>query len=136
MNARRLPDWQLRLAAYMAQRQAEPFAWGQQDCALFAAGAVLAITGHDPAADLRGSYAGAREALAVVADRGGLEAIATAALGPPINPRRAAVGDVVLVAGAHGALLAVCNGTHALAPGDSGLVPMPMAAALSAWKVG
>ena len=60
----RLPDWQPRLVAYLARVSAAPFAFGQHDCALFAAGAVEAMTGTDPAARWRGKYATAAQGLA------------------------------------------------------------------------
>ena len=47
----RTPYWRSALAAYIAETMRKPFAWGLHDCALFAAGAVEAMTGNDPAAD-------------------------------------------------------------------------------------
>lgn len=52
----RLPDWDARLAAYLEPLRARPFAWGKHDCCLFAAGAVLAMTGVDPMPEFRGRY--------------------------------------------------------------------------------
>lgn len=52
----RLPDWEQRLADYIAGLEGQPFAWGKLDCALFFAGAVKAMTGVDPAAEFRGKY--------------------------------------------------------------------------------
>ena len=55
--------WRQQLDALIASRMAAPFAWGAHDCCLFAADAVLAQTGEDPAAEFRGTYASAAEAL-------------------------------------------------------------------------
>ena len=52
----RLYNWESRLSAYAARVAREGFAWGRHDCALFAAGAVEAVTGTDPAAAWRGQY--------------------------------------------------------------------------------
>lgn len=52
----RLPDWRPRLAAYMQRVARLPFRPGRNDCALFAAGAVEAMTGVDLAAGWRGTY--------------------------------------------------------------------------------
>jgi hypothetical protein len=141
-NPPRLPDWQVRLFALCAQRHDVPFAWGTSDCALWAADAVLAQTGVDhAAADWRGSYTTGVQAVRRVALAGGLQGIATAALGPAVAPVWAAVGDVVLVHQPEAPdatlrdLLAVCMGTSALAQGPHGLVPVPMTAATAAWKV-
>lgn len=53
----RYDDWGPRLTMYLRDASREPFGYGSSDCALFAAGAVQAITGQDLAADFRGKYA-------------------------------------------------------------------------------
>ena len=50
----RLPDWRARLGAHIAAHRTRPFAYGEHDCATFAAGAVQAVTGSDPAPGLAG----------------------------------------------------------------------------------
>lgn len=52
----RLSDWEARLSAYISEKRGEPFAWGQNDCCTFSAGAVEAITGDDPMPEFRGKY--------------------------------------------------------------------------------
>jgi hypothetical protein len=52
----RLSDWEQRLSDYIASKQAEPFAWGVNDCCTFSAGAVEALTGVDPMPEYRGKY--------------------------------------------------------------------------------
>lgn len=52
----RFDDWYPRLVAYVSRVRFLPFEYGRHDCALFAAGAVEAMTGNDPAAKLRGKY--------------------------------------------------------------------------------
>lgn len=136
MNLTRLPDWQSRFAAFASSRRAMPFAWGSNDCSLFAADAVLAITGRDLAADLRGTYDSARGASRILHERGGMRAIATAALGPEVATGFAAVGDVLLMNTPEGEGLAICNGGHAIGAGPHGALVMPLAAAVAAWKVG
>ena len=131
----RCPDWQTRFAACLAQRWARPFAWGQQDCALFAADGVQACTGVDPAADLRGQYDSALTAMRVLEAHGGLVGLAGARLGAPIHPALAQPGDIGLVINDDRECLAVCSGPMWLAPGASGLVPMPAASAFRAWRL-
>src|ERR1700743_3011421 len=46
--------------------QPEPFAWGKQDCCLFAADGVQAITGVDIAEDFRGKYTDQASAFALI----------------------------------------------------------------------
>lgn len=50
----RQPGWQIALSQYLAEAGRQQFQWGTHDCALFAAGAVAAMTGVDPAARWRG----------------------------------------------------------------------------------
>lgn len=130
----RTRNWQAALSAFVAARRSEPFAWGSNDCCLFAADAVQAMTGIDHAAELRG-YGSARDAVRVVESGGGLARIASRALGEPVAPAFAAVGDVVLIENEGRDLLALCNGTTALAPGELGMVVLGMDAAKAAWKV-
>ncbi|MDM0024070.1 DUF6950 family protein [Variovorax saccharolyticus] len=130
----RLQDWQLRFAAFAKERASMPFAWGSNDCCLFAADAVLALTGKDWGADYRGGYDDAKRALRAM-PAGGLREVASRALGEPVSPLLAAVGDVVLMESEGRELLAICNGTSAIGPGADGLTSIDMEAALAAWKV-
>lgn len=132
----RLQDWRTQFGALVQSRARTPFAWGRNDCALWAADCVWAITGADPAADLRGAYSTEFGAARVLLQRGGLAQIATDALGPPIAPLLATVGDVVLVRTAQGDALAVCNGDHLLGPTSNGLAVYSLADGLQAWRVG
>lgn len=128
-------DWQIRLERFAWDRARMPFAWGTNDCAIFASDCVLAITGTDPAPrDLRG-HRTAKEAYRAIATHGGLENIATEALGPSVMPSLASVGDVVLLEMAGRPAFAICNGSTALMPSRVGLVSVPMITALKAWKI-
>lgn len=130
----RVRDWEQHLSAFVAERMQMPFEWGRNDCCLFAADAVKAMTGTDHAAGLR-VHTSALEAVRLVEQRGGLRQIATAALGESVSPLMATVGDVVLLVNEGRELLAVCNGGTVLAPGEQGMVALGMDAALAAWKV-
>lgn len=127
-------DWQTRLSDLLRARARMPFAWGSNDCCLFAADAVLAMTGTDPAAALRG-YDSPRGALCLINAGGGLHAITTAALGDPVSPRLATVGDVVLLQIGRREALGICNGVNVLGPGPDGMAALGMTTALAAWKI-
>lgn len=133
-NLVRLPDWQLRLAELVTARLAAPFAYGSNDCGLWVADAVQAMTGIDPAPHLR-AHANARGALLAVQGYGGIAQLATACLGPAMPASRAAVGDVVAVAVGKRLALGICNGSTALGPGPRGLVHVAMADAMLAWRL-
>jgi hypothetical protein len=126
--------WSVRLDALIAARMAAPFAWGTHDCCLFAADAVLAQTGVDPAAEFRGMYVDARGAVALLTDLGGLQAVAARA-GESIPALCAQVGDIGLVEHEGRELLAVCAGPVWLVPAEQGLTALPIDSATSAWRV-
>ena len=70
LELQRRADWRPRLTEYLARVAGARFRPGQHDCALFAAGAVEAMTGHDPAAEWRGTYRTLEEGRVVLAGQG------------------------------------------------------------------
>lgn len=129
----RLPDWQERLSALIAERRAAPFAWGENDCAIFACDGVLAITGTDPAAGLR-AHRTAQEATKTLRQGNGVAGLAEARLGPEIAPALAQVGDVGLAELDGRDTLVLCVGMHWFGPGAAGLVDVPAATVPRAWR--
>jgi len=107
----RREDWPERLAALLAERERLPFAWGERDCCLFAADCVLAVTGVDPAAELRGTYATAGEAGTLLFQRFGggviemIEAMALRHGWEEIPVGLAGRGDLVLIEDSAGHVL-------------------------------
>jgi hypothetical protein len=87
---KRYHDWQVRFEAFIRECRHVPFAWGSNDCALFAADAVQAITGEHLCPELRG-HRGARQALRTLERAGGVRGIADRALGTPIGVRFAGI---------------------------------------------
>lgn len=130
----RLPTWPTRLEALLAQRQTQPFAWGLNDCCTFAADCVQAITGQDPAPAALRHHRTQKQAARALKRHGGMVGMAVAALGQPVPSSQACVGDVVLCTSANRPMLAICNGTTALAPSSTGLVTVPLGALC--WRVG
>jgi len=130
---RRLPDWPERLAALLQAVATQPFAWGQHDCARFAAQAVTAQTAQ--ALPLPG-WQCRRTAVAAVRHYGGLPQGVDACLPRLPAPALAQRGDVVLVQAPARRFLAVCVGTRWVAPCRAGLRWGPMQAATHAWGVG
>lgn len=131
----RFHDWQLRLEAFARERHDMPFEWGRNDCALFAADCVEAVTGARLMPNMRG-YSDVRDALRLIKGSGGLRSIACHALGGFILPVYAKVGDVVLVKVGKREALTICNGGTAIGPGPAGLAAVQMADAVAAWRVG
>jgi len=104
---------------------------------MFAADAVEAMIGVDPAESLRGAYGSEAGAAQVLEDCGGLEGIARRVLGEPLRaPMLACRGDVGIVSDGRQQLLAVCSGAGWNMPMRRGLGLLPLPAARLAWRVG
>jgi hypothetical protein len=134
----------------MLKRPGPAFAWGRHDCFLWAADAVHALTGRDPAADLRGTYSTARGALRRLRALGGMQALAAQRFGPQVPVAQAQAGAVVLLppavcvdnTGRWGALGVVVHVKDSIgwglvvAQGDAGYVMVNRSKALAAWQGG
>ena len=135
----RRADWPERLHAFVESRRHDPFAWGRNDCATFAAGAVCAMTGAHLGALLPGGWGNQSDAARLLADLCGLEAAAVRMLGEPLRgmpARYAPRGSVVLVPIEQRPTLGLMLGRDVwCAPGQSGLVFRPAAEVRVAWVI-
>lgn len=135
----RLTEWPEALAAALALAQNKPFAWGENDCCLFAANCAEAITGVDLANGFRG-YQDRAQALEMIAGFGGLLGFASHIAKiyslPEMKPLQARRGDICLFEGGNGPTLGICAGDKLLAPGKSGLIGYAITKGLYAWGVG
>jgi hypothetical protein len=126
------PDgWEKRLQEYL--QNVGPFEWGANDCCMFSANAVLAMTGKDYAQPYRG-YKTAKGALSRLKDIG-VEGLATQTWGQPKAPAYAQRGDVILYDCGKGDALGICTGDKIAVIGHEGLVILPMSDCLKAWSV-
>lgn len=57
---------------FIRETSNDPFVWGQNDCAIWSANAVLVKTGVDPAAPFRGTYSSRFECRQMIMRAGGL----------------------------------------------------------------
>lgn len=133
----RLRTWQSALAAVFAARRRMPFQWGTHDCCMFPADCVLAVTGNDLAADLRGTYSTEAEADAVLQRLGGIVEIAIARLGPVVSTEQAQPGDVGLLivpAGQRPSLAVYGGGGLWWAAAPRGLAPIWPEQIARAWR--
>lgn len=130
----RLSDWEARLSAYLAGMADVDLVYGKTDCCMFAAGAVIALTGEDPMPEFRGRYrsaAGASRALRTIGAGDLASTLSAKFESKPIG--FAQRGDLVMHDGAVG----VCVGADALfVPLEgSGLVRVPRRDWSAAWAV-
>jgi len=139
---------------FLRARACEPFAWGKNDCALFAADGILAITGVDIATDFRGKYFTEPAAMALIRSlcavpAGTAPTVADAAVycaekhgliewadkkGAPL-PKLARRGDLVVFLAPTGSMVAglVHLSGQIVAQGEKGLYMFPISKALRAW---
>lgn len=132
---KRLRDWQSRFRSCVREHQ-RPFSWGVQDCCLFAADHVLAITGQDPAAEWRGSYANELGAGRLLQRLGGVRTLLDLHFGARVAPLLARVGDVGLLVIEGRDTMAVCGGATWLAPAAAAPAAYALHEAVAAWRVG
>ncbi len=122
------------LAAYIAAGEAVPFAWGTNDCVMFAAGAVLALTGINPLAGI-GRWKTERGALRALVRCGGLAAAVSSVL-TEIPIAHAHRGDIGAINGERGLLLVVIEGMTLVGPDLRGLSRLPRDQLVQAWSSG
>ena len=144
---KRTNHWATRsLHEFLRQRANTAFAWGKNDCALYAADAIKSFTGVDLAADFRGKYNDQATALAAIRNITGGRTVADAAvyaakkhgLEERKYPLMAQRGDLVLIQNGDGNLIAGIvhlNGRHAVSVGEDGMKRFPITAVKRAWKI-
>lgn len=137
IHINRLPDWEIRLAAYLCDKQGAIYKYGENDCAMFVADAVLAMTDHDILAAFRGKYSTAAGSVRALKRYGAGDLKATFdTLLPPKPIGYARRGDVVMSDGAVG----LCIGPAALFIGErdgaDGLYRVDRSEWTHAWGVG
>lgn len=124
----RRTDWHQRLCTFLAETADRPFAPGRHDCALFAAGAVKAVTGRDPARGWRGYRTVARGQVRL--RQAGFED--HVALARSLFPQTAQPmpGDLAVIETPDGPALGVVQGTMIYAPAAKGWALVPRGLAL------
>lgn len=143
MAIKRKHDWDTAaLHTFLLARAHTPFSWAHNDCATFSADGILAMTGTDIMAELRG-YTTQAEAIAkITAVTGGHtleDAIVWVAAKHGLTERKhvlmAQRGDLVLYRNGsdYAAGLVHLNGRDIVSPGSKGIMRMPLTSAYRAW---
>lgn len=135
----RTEGWRKRLANYVNQARSIPYQLGTQDCWLFVAGAVEAITGVDHAKAHRGHYKAVRGALGVM-NRAGADNMADFAgkyLTERASTAEAQIGDVMAIPtkDAFGFSLGILNGERVLVITPNGIDTRDRSEATRAFEV-
>ena len=137
---RRAPGWRSALHRVIEARRRTAFAYGSQDCGLFAADCVRASTGVDLAAAYRGQYVSLAEGQALLAADGYADHIALAAahlpeLADPQNEMQS--GDLAVIDNPGGdPSLGVVSGEAIQVVTTDGIGMVPVTRAVRAFRVG
>ena len=135
----RRDNWPAILDAFLAERQARPFSWSANNCALFAADWVRELTGWDPAAELRPKIHGPLSAMRIVRQAGGVTVLvdeACAAQGWPSVPvTYARRGDLVVTVTDNGPAVGISVGHGGVFVGPQGLTFKSRASLWRAWQI-
>ncbi|SDX54258.1 DUF6950 family protein [Allgaiera indica] len=134
---KRRDDWMQRLSNYIGRHSRAGFRYGELDCALFAAGAVAAMTDEDLSAPYRGRYKTLTGALRVLRKAGHRDHIALVdSLFEAVPPAFAHPGDVVCVDTEDGPALGVLQGPKIyLLTEANGIQTRSRLDAVKAWRV-
>lgn len=90
-------DWPKRLSQYLADKMKAPFEWGVNDCIMFGAKGIEALTGVNHYQEYVG-YTDEQGAKELLKQNGGIEGIVSKHLGPGHrNILKAKRGDMVLL---------------------------------------
>ncbi|UOA25894.1 hypothetical protein [Pseudosulfitobacter sp. DSM 107133] len=127
MTHGRRQDWHANLIQYLSEVSRRPFAEGQNDCALFLAGGVRAMTGVDYATLYRGRYTTIRGGLRILRKDGFNDHVELAKHHLKSKPVAVAnAGDGAVIATDEGQALGIVQGAavYVLRPAGLGLVPL------------
>lgn len=135
----RKSNWPSLIPLFLEEKQATPFAWGTNDCAMFAADWICILTRIDPAKKLRGTYSDQEGAKRVLRKHGGMTKLAQMYCNryhwPEIPIKRAQRGDLVLFKAPSGISLGVCFGAQFCGPCAYGLEWREMKEAIKTWRI-
>lgn len=134
---KRVEGWDINLVTVTNAMSSRPHIWGDNDCAIFAANAIEAMTGADLMAKIRGRYSTAIGAARVIKNDG-FESLAdyVSSLLPEISLHDAKRGDLIMCDGPQGEFLAIKERRYAIGPGVLGVEAVRKSQFRKAWKVG
>jgi hypothetical protein len=129
----RLSDWEQRLSDYLLSKRREPFEYGKHDCAHFVAGAVEAITGENPMAEITKDYKSEIGSLRVLKELGfdNVEQFTDSKFTSTLIGF-AQTGDIAL----HDGSLGIVIGGKAVFVGEMGYTFIDRSEWSNAWEVG
>lgn len=136
MALHRIPAWRTALHEAVEAHRRVPFEYGRNDCALFAADCIKAMTGLDLASGFRGSYRSAGGAHRALKRAGHPDLVALAAhFFEEIPPMMAGAGDIAAFDTPDGWALGVVAGERVTVLGLDGLGTLDRLTAAKAFRI-
>ena len=139
------------LDAFLRDHITKPFEWGTNDCCLFAANAVQAMTGMDIAEDFRAKYTDEQSAFALIKSVTGGDSVVDAIVHCAVKhglkewvspegktlPLMAQRGDLVAVSNGDNIIAGIVDlsGRYVAAMGDKGIIRLRLSSIQRAWHV-
>jgi len=133
----KVADWDQKLIEFVELKRNEPFAWGKNDCFLFAMDCVEMLRGEDVAKELRGKY---KTMIGAVKLQAKLESIKWLdrrfVRHEHINlTQRGSIVCYQHPTHKPAEALGICVGAEFVAPGEHGIEFMPLSHATISWSV-
>lgn len=133
----RVSDWYSRLFNLIVEKEQQPFKFGENDCTLFGADVVFALTGVDLAAEYRGKYRSLKGGMKLLKADGYTSNVDYLEKNfVETSPAFANAGDLCLINTEEGEAIAVIIGTVAAGIGPNGLIRFPLDQITKTFKVG
>lgn len=130
----RRQDWVAQMWFTIEDHADAEFLWGVNDCCLFVARVIDAMTDTSHELDLASQYSDEATALAYIASHGSLETAVSFHLGNP-SSGRAQRGDAVMCANNGNPCIGICVGSTVACVGESGLSWLPRSQILTRWAI-
>lgn len=136
----RFENWPLLLSRYIQERDNLPFVWGENDCLLFCAGCVNALTGVDFGAEFRAkNYTNEAQAKELIAKYGTMTDLVSFYLGNPRPfPMKNRRGDIVIadIEGVSAAGVIDDTGRNVAFLTHKGIIRLPVKETMMVWGYG
>lgn len=133
LSLNRASIWEQSLSDYISSKREDPFVYGKNDCCMFVAGAVEAMTGIDPMSEFRGQYKSLATSVRALKEIGAGDLEKTIDGKFPVIPVSSAKrGDIAFYENA----LGIVMDGYAWFVSDDGLERIPRSEWIKCWGVG
>lgn len=128
-------DWSSQLYFQIDSHKDRSFIWGDNDCCLFVARVVDAMSDTNHEMTLRDKYQDEQTALEYISLSGGIADAVDTFIGSHKSEGRPMRGDVVLFNGENGETLGICVGRYIAAMGKDGVVFADRPSMICYWSI-